>query len=925
MGRRRRDRLQATCGDEAERRDSPTTPAPVLRPQPAAEEKTMAVHEPHKIKTVRLLSFPTFEERKQHLSRAHFNVWHLTPSQVSFDMCSLGTNALSQEQLSGQLIGDEAYAGSRNFEVLQRAVRNVLGHEYVCPTHNVLGCVKLVVATMVPQGSAVPSNARSRVDVFTPLEVRYPDVRDHEESVFTGNVDLARLEEVLEKEEVAFVGLQAFADGQHPFSLENLRAVASLADRFGKKVVCDGSRVIENAWYIQRHEAGQADRPVAAIVKQIVKTTGVFQMDGQQDPKTNTGGILTTDNPDTHEKFMNEVVVYEGLHTYGGMAGRTMEVLARGIEEMCAEEEVHWVMSQTERFTRRLSEAGIPLERGCDGAYIKADEFLFQIKDHQQDTFSAALYLMSGVRATAAGLTAKKSLVPVQIPRLAMTNEQLDQVAGAIESLHRQREKLTGLQPRTTGKWRDEMAYNWVFPDLEPFAFDTFPYEIHTIEEVGVLTRGQREKAIRAAGYNTFLLRSADVTIDLLTDSGTSAMSSDQWAAYEGVRASATASDEAHRLATTLQDALGYEHIIPTHQGRAAEHILSQIMIQKGQFVPGNMYFTTTKLHQELAGGVFADVIVDDAHDTESDYPWKGNIDLGKLKELVDRHGAEKIAYISFEHSVNMAGGQPVGMDNMKEVYEYCSTRKIPVFFDATRVVENAYMIQKRDPRYKDVKIRDILREMMLYGDGATVSGKKDFLINIGGCLAFRENREWTEKALEMLRIYEGNVSDGGLATADLAAIARGVEEMVDDRYIRSRVEQTQYLGNLLLEKGIPIVTPPGSHAIFLDAKRFLPHLDQDEFPAQRLAAEIYVETGVRAMERGNVSKGRDPETGENYRPALELVRLTIPRRVYTNDHMRAVAEGIKRVYDRRNAIKGLKFVYEPAKLRFFQGRFESK
>jgi tyrosine phenol-lyase len=642
------------------------------------------------------------------------------------------------------------------------------------------------------------------------------------------------------------------------------------------------------------------------------------------DPKCNTGGILTTDNPDDHEKFMNEVVVFEGLHTYGGMAGRTMEVLTRGLLEMCDEAEVHWVMHQTERFTQRLRDAGVPLERGCDGAYIKADEFLPHLEEHTQDTLSAALYLMSGVRAVAGGLVGRDNLVPVQIPRLAMMNEQLDQVADAIVSLLDQRDKVTGLQAVSTGTWRDEMEYHWVFPSLEPYVFRTFPYEIHTIERVGALTREQRQKAIRAAGYNTFLLRSADVTIDLLTDSGTSAMSTDQWAAYEGVRASATTSDEYFRLVEVLRDVTGYEYVIPTHQGRAAEHILSQIMIKDGQLVPGNMYFTTTKLHQELAGGVFVDVIVDEAHDPESEFPWKGNIDLARLKGLVEEHGVEKIAYISFEHSVNMAGGQPISMDNMKEVYEYCSSTGIHVFFDATRFVENAYMIQTRDPRYRDVKIKDIVREMMLYGDGCTVSGKKDFLINIGGVLCFRENADWAHRAEEMLRIHEGNVTDGGLATADLAAIARGVEEMVDDRYIASRVEQTQYLGRLLLDAGIPIVTPPGSHAIFLDAKRFLPHIDQDEFPAQRLAAEIYVETGVRAMERGNVSKGRDPNTGQNYRPELELVRLTIPRRVYTNDHMRAVAEGIQRVHERRDQIKGLKFVYEPEKLRFFQGRFES-
>ena len=271
-----------------------------------------------------------------------------------------------------------------------------------------------------------------------------------------------------------------------------------------------------------------------------------------------------------------------------------------------------------------------------------------------------------------------------------------------------------------------------------------------------------------------------------------------------------------------------------------------------------------------------------------------------------------------------MAGGQPVSMDNMKEVYELSSTNGIPVFFDSTRFIENAFMIQSRDERYAETSIRDIVREMMLYGDGCTVSGKKDFQINIGGVLCFREDAELAEKAEDMLRVYEGKVTDGGLATADLAAIAQGLEEMVDDRYIRSRVRQTQYLGRLLMEAGIPIVTPPGSHAIFLDAKRFLPHVDQDEFPAQRLAAEIFVETGVRAMERGNVSKGRDPKTGENYRPPLELVRLTIPRRVYSNDHMRGVAEGVVRVWDRRQEINGLKFVYEPAMLRFFQGRFEA-
>ncbi len=885
--------------------------------------RTIPTHEPHKIKTVRLLSFPSIEERKSHLADAHFNVFNLTPDQIAFDMCSDAMNAISQEQLSGQLLGDEAYAGARNFENLQSAVIDVLGHSYVCPAHNILGCIKLIVATMTPPESRVPTNHRSRLDILTAGRVHTPDARDRENRVFTGNVNLGALQKILDEEDVSLVSLQAFADGQHPFSLENLSGIRALTRKHGKRLVCDGSRVIENAWYIQRHESGCSTHSIGQIVKLIAKTCDIFQIDGSQDPKCNAGGILTTDNPDDHEKLMNMVVVYEGLHTYGGMAGRTMEVLARGLCEMCDEAEVLWVMSQTERLTHRLREAGVPLERGCDGAYIKVRQFLPHIEENVQDAFSAALYQTSGIRALAQGRVDGTRLVPVQIPRLAMTNEQLDQVADAIASLHRQRDRVAPLQTSVAGRWRDQMEYHGILADLEPFEFDTFPYEVHTIEKVGVLTREERVKAIRAAGYNTFLLRSADVEIDLLTDSGTAAMSSDQWAAHSASRPSNADSEDYRQLRRIFREISGYEYVIPTHQGRAAEHILSTSMIQPGQIVPGNMYFTTTKLHQELAGGIFADVIVDQAHDPGSDFPWKGNVDVGKLTALVDEHGAEKIAYVSFEHSVNMAGGQPVSMDNMKEVYAYCSARRIPVFFDSTRAVENACMIQERDPRYRKLKIRDIMREMMLYADGCTISGKKDFLINIGGLLAFRDNAEWARSAQRLLQIYEGNVTDGGLATGDLAAMARGIEEMLDDRYVRSRVRQPRILGEMLIAGGVPIVKPPGGHAIFLDAGQFLAHIDQDEFPAQRLAAEIYVETGVRAMERGNVSSGRNRKTGENYRPALELVRLTIPRRVYTNDHMRTVAEGIIRLYRRRQEIGGLRFVYEPEQLRFFQARFE--
>ncbi len=699
------------------------------------------LHEPHKIKTVRLIAFPSLEERKRNLSRAHFNVFNLTPSQVGFDMASYGTSAMSQEQVAGQLLGDEAYAGATNFETLVETVTRVLGHTYVCPTHNSLGAVKLLVATLTPPGSLFPSNARARIDLHAPRGIEIADLRDRAEPVFTGNFDLARLEALLGERRAAIVGMQCFADGQHPFSLANLRAVRALADRHGLRLVLDVSRVIENAWYVQRHEAGQADRTIAELVKLIAKTAHVILLDGGQDAKANTGGLLATDNPADHQRFLDEVVVYEGLHTYGGMAGRTMEVLARGLAEMADEHEVQWVMHQTERFTARLREAGVPLERGCDGAYLRADEILPQVREYPEHALASALYQSSGVRVVVPGTVGRDHLLPVQIPRLAMTNWQLDQVADAIVALFRQRERVAALDLEAGGLWHDQLRFRSVLADLATYEFDCFPFVVHTTEPIARTTREQREQAVRAAGWNTFLLRSADVTIDLLTDSGTTAMSTDQWAAYDAATATPATSEAYLRFVAALQEIYGYQYILPTHQGRAAEQIQSEVLIRPGQLVPGNMYFTTTKVHQELAGGTFVDVIVDEAHDPASEHPWKGNVDLAKLDALVQEHGAEKVAYLSFELSVNMAGGQPVSMDNLREVYAYCRPKGIPVLFDATRAVENAYFIQKRDPRYAKSSIRAILREIMAHGDGCTVSGKKDFLINIGGLLALQGQR----------------------------------------------------------------------------------------------------------------------------------------------------------------------------------------
>ena len=449
------------------------------------------------------------------------------------------------------------------------------------------------------------------------------------------------------------------------------------------------------------------------------------------------------------------------------------------------------------------------------------------------------------------------------------------------------------------------------------------PYKIKMVEPIRMTTREHRESAIRDAGYNSFLLRSEDVYIDLLTDSGTSAMSDRQWSAlmlgdeaYAGARSF-------YKLVDAVQEVYGYEELIPTHQGRGAEHILSQLLISEGDYVPGNMYFTTTRYHQEAAGGTFVDVIVDEAHDPASLFPWKGNVDLDKLRALVDEVGADRVPYISVETNVNMAGGQPMSMANLRATHEYCSSVGIPVMLDATRALENAYFIQQREDGYADRSIAEILREICSYSEGATMSSKKDNLVNIGGFLAVRDE-DLARRARAMLVAFEGLHTYGGMSGRDMEALATGIREMVEtDDHIRARVGQVQYLGDKLIEAGIPLIRPVGGHGVFLDAAAILPHIPQDQFPAAALTAALYVDSGVRGMERGIVSAGRNKATGDHHRPKLELVRLTIPRRVYTQAHMDVTAESVVEVYEHRDDVVGLRFTYEPEELRFFQARFE--
>jgi tyrosine phenol-lyase len=448
------------------------------------------------------------------------------------------------------------------------------------------------------------------------------------------------------------------------------------------------------------------------------------------------------------------------------------------------------------------------------------------------------------------------------------------------------------------------------------------PWKVKVVEPIKMTTLEDRRRALTEAGYNTFLLRSEDVYIDLLTDSGTSAMSDWQWAGMMMGDEAYAGSRNFYNLENAVHEYYGYKHLVPTHQGRGAEHLLSQLLIKPGDFVPGNMYFTTTRLHQELAGATFVDVVVDEGHDPADESPFKGNVDLGKLEALIARVGAEKIPYVCLAATVNMAGGQPVSMANAKALRALTAKHGIKVMMDATRAVENTYFIQQREAGYADKSVREILKEFCDLTDGCTMSGKKDALVNIGGWLALNDDHVF-EEARNLVVVYEGLHTYGGMAGRDMEAMARGIVESVADDHIRARIGQVEYLGQQLIDAGVPIVRPVGGHAVYLDAKAFYPQLTQDQFPAQTLAALLYENAGVRAMERGIVSAGRDPKTGKHHYPKLEMVRLTIPRRVYTQAHMDVTAESVIEVYENRAKATGLRMLYEPKYLRFFQARFE--
>lgn len=436
-------------------------------------------------------------------------------------------------------------------------------------------------------------------------------------------------------------------------------------------------------------------------------------------------------------------------------------------------------------------------------------------------------------------------------------------------------------------------------------------------------TQPERERLIREAGYNVFNLPAESIYIDLLTDSGTAAMSDRQWSGLMVGDESYAGSRSYYRFEETVHAIFGFKHIIPTHQGRMAENLLFTSMVKRGDVIPNNIHFDTTRANVEHNEGIALDQVIDEAYDPKAEHPFKGNMDLRKLEETIRREGRERIPLVMLTITNNSGGGQPVSLENIRQTKLLLSRYGIPLFFDACRFAENAFFIQEREAGYQDKKISDIVREIFSYGDGCTMSAKKDGLVNIGGFIATNDD-QLAEKITNLLILVEGFPTYGGLAGRDLEAMAIGLQEVLEEEYLRFRIGQVRYLGELLDNAGVPILKPIGGHAVYLNAKEFLPAIPQEQFPGQSLVVALYREYGIRAVEIGTLMFGKkDPSTGKIICPELEMVRLAIPRRVYTNMQIGYVAESIIELYRNRNRVRGLKLVYEAPVLRHFTARLE--
>jgi tryptophanase len=448
------------------------------------------------------------------------------------------------------------------------------------------------------------------------------------------------------------------------------------------------------------------------------------------------------------------------------------------------------------------------------------------------------------------------------------------------------------------------------------------PFRIKSVEPIRQTTRAEREKILRAAGYNLFLVHSNDILIDLLTDSGTGAMSSEQWAALMRGDESYAGSPSFTRFRDSVQAIMGFKHVIPTHQGRAAERILFSVMCTAGDVVPNNTHFDTTRANCEFVGATALDLPCAEGRQPSLVAPFKGNMDVEALERVIDEHGAKRIPLVMLTVTNNSGGGQPVSMANIRAVRAICDKHRIPLYIDACRYAENAYFIKLREPGFERATPREIAKEMFSYADGCTMSAKKDGMVNIGGFLCTNDDT-LAQREKDLLILTEGFPTYGGLAGRDLDALAVGLNEALEEDYLQYRIISTAYLGNHIAEAGVPIVQPPGGHAVYIDARAFLPHVPPTQFPGVALASELFLEGGIRSVEIGTLMFGRRDKDGHEQPGAMDLLRLAIPRRVYTQSHIDYCVEVILEVWRRREQIQGLRLTHQAPFLRHFTARLE--
>jgi tyrosine phenol-lyase len=827
--------------------------------------------ENYKAKIVQHIKKIDYNERLNIARKYNYNL-HKAPSEffiLDFYNCP---NALSEEQYSALFRGDESYAGSENFINILNNVKEIFKRNFVVPVHNLRGTEHLILKVF--ENDFISNNPTDTFKVLCSYFNRK----------ILGN-----------------------GSGIYYFTIEReFEKFLELKRMKGFKIL-NASNIFSQIvfWKIE----GKLSGNLKDLVYEMTKDFDIIILSADADLMAHVGALIILNDENYYRQISEWLVSFEGLHTYGGLSGRDMELIAVSLNQVLDENYWHYRYYEIKNLYDNVRSLGYDVEGfNSDGFFIHVENGI---------GFNLALFLSGQIRAKA-----YEDKLFLRIPKRVYFREHYDYFLKVLSYLKNRNYPKLKKCFETKFYEIEIMDYELLEPleKYEVIDYDGFNYRLKGVEIIFNKSKEERIETIEEAGYNTFLLKSEDVYIDLLTDSGTSSQSDEQ--IFEGLKYDGKNAFDV--LKESVYEIFGFDKFIITHQGRQAEHFISQHLIKKGQYVLNNMYFTTTRFHQEYAGGIFVDLIVKEAHIPQSLYPFKGDFDIEAVESFIKEKGPENIAYICIETNVNMAGGQPISMKNIKKLREIADYYKIPIVFDATRIAENAYFIKQREEGYENKTIKEIVREILSYGDFATISAKKDPLTNISGLLLIRDDKIY-RKIYEFATAFDGDPYNGGLADRDLVMLAIGLKEMVDYDYLRSRIKQVEYLGNKLIENKIPLVLPIGGHAIYLDAKKFLEHLDQDYYPAQALSAEIFIEGGVRTMERGTVSAGRDPITGKNRKPSLELVRITIPRRVYSNSQMDHVVETIVNVYNRRFEIKGLEFVYEPPFLRFFTAKFKKR